>query len=476
MYDSIIIGAGVTGASVARELSKYDGKFLVIEKTEDVCTGTSKANTAIIHGGYDAKPGSMKAKMNVRGTELAEVLSKEIGFPYQKRGTIVVCRSEKDRPLLQKLYDRGIQNGVKGLQIIEQDKVRELEPNINDDVICALYCSEAGISNPFLINIAMAENAHANGVDFNLNEEVVGFEEYENYWIVYTSNGKSYKTRSVVNAAGLYADVLHNMVSDLNDKLSIHPRRGEYYLCDKEHGNHINHTIFDLPTEKGKGIVVTPTVDGNLLIGPTSTFQDSKEDKITTQEDLNKIREGSALTTKNLPYSSVIRSFSGLRAHEEKDDFVIREVKNRFYDCSGIESPGLSSCFAIGEYVSNMVSRDLNLNENSKFNGHRDPIIQTNELTEEEHQLLIKNNPKYSKVICRCESVTEQEIIDAIRRPLGAKTVDGIKRRVRASAGRCQGGFCLPKLIEILSRELDIPMEEVVQNEPGSNYTFGKLK
>lgn len=473
MYDIIIIGSGVTGSSIAYNLSKKDGKFLVLERNEDVCTGTSKANSAIMHGGYDAVPGTMKAKMNVAGNQMSEELSKKIGFPYKKIGTLVICNREEDLDKLQKLYDQGIENGVKGMKIIYHDEQKQLDPNLTDDVYAALYCKEAGIVDPFLMNIAFAEMANINGVEFKFYQEVTGFDKKDDHWVVHTKDN-DYETKSIVNAAGVYADDLHNMVSD--DKIKITARRGEYMLLDKETFGFVNHVIFNVPTERGKGVLVAPTIDGNTLVGPTSNFIDDKEDTMTTQEQLEYLARESALSMKNIPLRSVITSFSGLRAHEENDDFILEEVTDGFFDAAGIESPGLSSAPAIGVYMADLVNEKLNLEDKKDFIDHRDPIIKTSELSKEEHQKLIEKDPRYGQIICRCEKVTEAEIVDAIHRPLGATTIDGIKRRTRATAGRCQGGFCTPRLIEILSRELGKKPEEITKNNKNSYLLEGKSK
>lgn len=465
MYDCIIIGSGVTGTSIAYNLSKKEGNFLVIEKNEDVCTGTSKANTAIIHGGYDAKPETLKAKMNVWGSEICEDLSKEIGFAYDTIGSFVVCTDESEVEILKKLYDQGIKNNVKGMEILYREDLLKMEKNLSDDVYAALFCKSAAIVDPFLMNVAFAEVSYTNGVKYNFNEEVLDIYKENDYWIVKT-NKEKYETKAVVNAAGVYGDKLHNLVSE--DKLNIKARRGEYLLLDKETKGLVNHVVFDVPTDKGKGVVITPTMDGNTLVGPTANFVEDKEDTSTTRKQLDYITNQCEKTVKNIPLRSVITSFSGLRAHEEQGDFVLQETKENFFDAIGIESPGLSSAPAIGIYISQMVADKLNLKENENFNGHRDPIIKTSELSFDEHQKLIEKDPRYGQIICRCEKVTEGEIVDAINRPLGAKNLDGIKRRVRATAGRCQGGFCSPKIIEILARELDKDQKEIVKNNENS--------
>ena len=473
MRDVVIIGAGVTGTSVAYNLSKFKGDFLVVEKHSDVCEETSKANSAICHGGYDAESGSLKAKMNVEGNHMMDEESKLFAFPYKKIGTLVLCHDEKDMPNLQKLYDYGIENGVTGMKILNREETLALEKNITDDVVASLYCEEAGILDPFLMNIAYAEVSNINGVDYKFNTKVEEIERADDHWVLHTNNG-DFETKAVINCAGVYSDELHNQISD--DKYEIKARRGEYLLLDKETAGFVKHVMFNLPSDKGKGILVSPTIDNNTLVGPTSDFVDDKNDRRSTRERLEEVIEKSNHTVKDVPVRMVITSFSGNRAHEVGGDFILQESKEGFFDCVGIESPGLTSSPAIGKYMANLVADKYGFAENEDFTYDRKPIPKTSEMSVEEHSELIKKNKLYGKIICRCESVTEGEIVDAINRPLGATTVDGIKRRVRASAGRCQGGFCLPHLMEILSRELGEDMSDVVKNSKDSYYVNGRVK
>ena len=475
MKDVVIIGAGVTGAAVAYNLSKYAGDFLVVEKHSDVCEETSKANSGICHGGYDAVPGSMKAKMNVEGNHMMSELSKELSFPYQQIGTLVLCHKEEDFPKLQALYDQGIENGVGGMKIIYNEEILALEPNVEKDVYAALLCEEAGIVDPFLMNIAYAEGSNLNGVDYKFDTEITKIEKIDDHYKLTTNNGEEIETRAVVNAAGLYSDAIHNQL--LNDnKFEVRARRGEYLLLDKATRGFVNHVLFNLPTEKGKGILVTPTIDGNTLIGPTSDFVDDKADTVTTQERIEEVIEKVEDTVTNVPVRQVITSFSGNRAHESGGDFILEESQKGFFDCVGIESPGLTSAPAIGKYMANLVKESLDLAENKEFKPGRNPIPKTSEMETSAHNELIKENPLYGKIICRCEKVTEGEIVDAINGPLGATTVDGIKRRVRATAGRCQGGFCLPSIIEILARELGVDEEEITKKGNNSYYIEKRAK
>ncbi len=475
MYDVIIIGAGVCGAAIARELSRYQAKICVLEKEEDVCCGTSKANSAIVHAGYDAVTGTLKAKLNVRGNELMGGLSEELDFPFERNGSLVLCLNEAELPNLQALYDRGVANGVKELRILDKEEVQQMEPNITNDIVAALYAPTGGIVCPFGLNIALAENACANGVEFRFNTEVTQICKSEDGYELWTDQG-TFRAKYVVNAAGVYADKFHNMVSE--KKIHITARRGDYCLLDKEAGSHVHRTIFALPGKLGKGILVTPTVHGNLLVGPTAIDVEDKEGVNTTADGLAQVLEKAGMTVKNIPVRQVITSFAGLRAHEEGEDFMIGEAEDApgFIDCAGIESPGIASCPAIGEMAAGILRDKMGLIEKDEFISTRQGIRNPNNLSMEERNVLIKENPAYGNIICRCEMVTEGEIIDAIRRPLGAKSLDGVKRRTRAGMGRCQSGFCSPRTMEILARECDMSMFDITKAGGNSKLVVGTNK
>ena len=475
MYDVVIIGAGVSGSASARELSRYKVNACVIEKAEDVCSGTSKANSGIVHAGFDAPVGSLMAKLNVKGNEMMEELSKELDFPFKKNGSLVICLSKDDMPKLQELYDRGRKNGVKDLKILSKEDVLKLEPNINEEVYAALYAPTGGIVCPFGLNIALAENATTNGVEFKFNTEAKDIEKIDDGFIIKTNNG-DIKTKYIVNAAGVYADKFHNMVSE--NKINITARKGEYCLLDKTAGCHVSKTIFSLPGKMGKGVLVSPTTHGNLIVGPTSTDIADKEGLNTTRDGLDTILEKSSMNVKNIPMRQVITSFAGLRAHEDNHEFIIKELEDvkGFIDCAGIESPGLTSAPAIGIMVADILKEKLSLEKNPDFIGIRRGILDPNTLSLEERNQLIKEQPAYGNIICRCEMITEGEIIDAIRRPLGAKSLDGVKRRTRAGMGRCQAGFCSPKTMEILERELKLSMFDITKCGGKSNIVVGVIK
>ncbi|MBR5337434.1 MAG: NAD(P)/FAD-dependent oxidoreductase [Lachnospiraceae bacterium] len=475
MYDVIIIGAGVSGCAVARELARYKTRVLVLEKEEDVCCGTSKANSGIVHAGYDAKPGTLMAKLNVEGNAMIHKLCRELDFDFAPIGSLVVCLKEEDRPRLQELYDRGIKNGVPGLKIIERDRLLQLEPNIADNAVCALFAETAGVVCPFGLNIALAENAFTNGVEFEFNSEVRDIAFVDGKWQV-TTDKEKYETKAVVNAAGVYADKFHNMVCD--SIINITPRKGEYMLLDRTCGGYVRHTVFQLPDEMGKGVLVSPTAHGNLLVGPTAEDIEDKEGVNTTPFGLDKIASFSMKAVKNVPFRSVITSFAGLRAHEDGGEFIIGEAPGTdgFFDCAGIESPGLTSAPAIGRYLAEMIRDKYHFAVNQEFNGKRKGIIRPKNLSESELNMLLKDRPDYGEVICRCESITKGEIVDSIIRPLGAKSLDGVKRRTRAGMGRCQSGFCSPKTMEIISEMLGIPLSEVTKSGKGSKIIVGSNK
>ena len=471
-YQIIIIGAGVSGSAIARELSRYQVKCLVLEKEEDVCCGTSKANSAIIHAGYDAINGTMMAKMNVEGNAMMEELSEKLDFPFKRNGSLVICFSEEDMPELQKLYDNGVVNGVPNLQILSKEEVSKMEPNISDDIYAALYAPTGGIVCPFNLNIALAENAYTNGIDFKFDTEVLQIEKSEEGFVVKTSQG-DFTTDYVINAAGVYADQFHNMVSE--KKIYITPRRGEYLLLDKTAGTYVGNTIFSLPSKFGKGVLVTPTVHGNLLVGPTAVDIEDKEGTCTSKDGLNEVMTKAGINVKDLPLRQVITSFAGLRAHEDNHEFILGEVEDApgFIDCAGIESPGLSSCPAIGKYIADLMKEKMGLELKDNFIAARKGILNPAKLSIEERNELIRKNPAYGNMICRCEMITEGEIIDAINRPLGAKSLDGVKRRTRAGMGRCQGGFCSPRVMEIIARERGMEISDVTKSGGESKLIVG---
>ena len=473
MYDVIIVGAGVSGCAIARELSRKKAKILVVEREEDVCCGTSKANSAIIHAGYDAKHGTLMAKLNVEGSRMMPQLAKDLDVDYVVNGSLVVMMNEEDRPNLMKLYENGLQNGVDTIRIIEREELRAMEPNISDQAVAALYAPTGAIICPFGLTVALAENAAKNGAEFRFDSEVTGAEPIEGGWRLHTVKG-DVEARVIVNAAGLYADKVHNMVSE--DTMTIVPRRGDYFLLDRNTEGFVRHTIFQLPGKLGKGVLVAPTVHGNTIVGPTAIDIQDKDNTGTTQEGLDAVRSKCGTAVKNLDLRQTITSFAGLRAHEARHEFFIGEIRPGFVDCAAIESPGLSSSPAIGVMVAGIVNDILHLEDDPAFDGTRKGILNPGKLTMEERNALIRENPAYGNVVCRCETITEGEMVDAIHRVPGARSLDGIKRRTRGGMGRCQGGFCGPRVMEILSRELQVPMEEITKCGGESRLIAGTNK
>ncbi|MBM7869668.1 glycerol-3-phosphate dehydrogenase [Clostridium pascui] len=475
MFDIVIVGAGVIGCSIARELSRYNLNICVLEKDSDVAAGTSKANSGIVHAGFDAKPNTLKGKLNAKGNAMFDMLSKELDFPFKRNGSLVLCFDENDVDKLEELKVKGENNAVPGIEILNKEEVLKLEPSINENVVAALYAPTGGIVCPYEMTIAYAENAYSNGVEFKLNTEVKNIEKVEDGFIIETSEG-SFKSKVVINAAGLFADDLNNMIS--KNKINIIARKGEYCLFDKAAGAMATRTLFQLPTKMGKGVLVTPTVDGNLLIGPNAVDVQDRTDMGTTQDGLDGILNKAKMTLKEIPMRQVITSFSGLRAHSTADDFIIGEAEDveGFINVAGIESPGLSSAPAIAKMVEGIVVEKLSPARNEKFNPIRQGIPKFREMDNEERRNLINKDSSYGKMVCRCETVTEGEILSAIRRPLGARDLDGVKRRTRAGMGRCQSGFCSTKIVSILSRELNVPEIEITKFGGNSRLLIGRNK
>ncbi|MGG7144537.1 NAD(P)/FAD-dependent oxidoreductase [Clostridium nigeriense] len=475
MYDVAIIGAGVIGASIFRELSKFNLKVVILEKENDVSMGTTKANSAIIHAGYDPEYGTLMAKYNVIGNEMFEDLCKKLSVPFKRNGSLVIAFNDADMEVIKHLYENGIKNNVKGLKIISKEEVLELEHNISDNIVGALYAPTGGIVGPFEYTIALVENSVENGGEVKLNSEVISITK-EDVFTIKLKDSKEIKAKYVINSAGVYADKIHNMICD--ESFEIIPIRGEYYVLDKDEGKNFSHTIFQCPSKVGKGVLVTPTVHGNLIVGPNAQGIDNKDSVKNTTEALEFIRETATRTTNNINFRSSIRNFAGLRAEADIGDFIIEEnnkVKG-FIDVSGMKSPGLSAAPAIAEEVAEILKNSgLNLVKKESFNPYRKQI-RFMELSIEEKRELIKKDKNYGRIICRCEEITEGEIIDAIKRSFGTISLDGVKRRCRPGMGRCQGGFCGPRVQEIIARELNVPLESIVLEKYGSYILSGKSR
>lgn len=474
MYDVAIIGAGIIGGMIARELSFYKLKVCILEKENDVAMGATKANSAIVHAGFDAKVGTLKAKLNVRGSEMMEEVAADLGVKYIKNGSLVVGFNDEDKASLAALLERGQKNGVKGLSLLDKEEAFKIEPNLGKGVTCALYAPTGAIICPYDLAVSAIGNAMDNGAELKCNFLVCRIVDEGEYYLVASEN-EEIKARYVINCAGVYSDKVAKMAGD--DDFSVHPRRGEYVLLDKECGSLISHTVFTVPSKMGKGILVSPTVDGNLLLGPTAVDGEDKQDNTTTPEFFASIFGIADRSVSNIPKNKTITSFCGIRAVGSTGDFIINSTKPRYINVAGIESPGLSASPAIAEYVRNMLS-DMGLILEKRENPvtNRKSMHAFRDANRDEKNRMIKENPAYGRIICRCEGVTEGEILDAIRTRPGATDLDGVKRRTRAQMGRCQGGFCSPYIMELLSRELGVSLEKVTKFGGGSYVATGKTK
>lgn len=477
IYDLAIIGAGIIGASLARLLSQYELSICVLEKENDVSCGTSKANSGIIHAGYDAWPGTKMAKLNVSGNALYEALSKELGFDFQKIGSYVVAQNEDELKSLEALLDRGEKNKVPNLAIVSKDVFLKKEIYANPDIQAALWAPTAAIISPYEATWAFAENAAENGVSFLFDTEVHGIEKQGKTFSIKTGRG-IIQSRFLVNAAGLFSDRINKMIGA--KAFVIKPRRGEYILLDTNMKHIAKSVLFQPPSSEGKGVLISPTVDGNILIGPTADPVSDKRLMDTTEEGQKQILEIARKTIPDLSKRYAINSFSGLRAspfiiedqtEKQYADFIIEEDETiqGFICLGGIASPGLAAAPAIAEAARDLLyNAGLELKEKNNFQKYRKAFVSFALSSDEEKKALVEKNPLYARIICRCEMVTEAEIVQAIHSLLGAKDLDGVKRRTRAQMGRCQGGFCLPRITEILSRERNLLMTEVTKSGKSS--------
>jgi len=475
-YDVIVAGGGVVGCFIARALSRYRLRVLVLERESDVCSGTSKANSAIVHAGYDAKPGSLKASLNVAGNRMYDQVCADLGVLFQRCGTYVVAVSEDDLSTLDELYQRGLRNGVPGLSIISREEMMRAEPLIAPEVQGALYAATGGIVDPFMLTIAAAENAVVNGVDVRLETEVTGLLRHNGRIGGVETNRGNYASRFVINAAGVHADAImaHAGLHDFH----IQPRKGEYYILDREKSA-VRTVLFPCPTKVSKGIVVTPTSHGNTLLGPNAVDIEDKDDRSVTPQGLEEVFSGAQRLVPVLDRRDVIAVFAGLRATGNTGDFMIEAPRTApgLVNVAGIESPGLTSAPAIAEFVLDLLREcGLELEARPDYNPVRPAPPRFSELSHEERAALIARDPRYGRIVCRCETVTEGEIVAAIHAPLPARTYDAIKRRTRLGAGRCQGGFDTPRVLEILARELGLPLTAVTKRGPGSEFVVRETK
>ena len=474
MLDVIVIGAGVVGGLVARELTRYGLSVCMVEKMPDVAMGATRANSAIVHAGFDAKEGTLKARFNVLGSKMMERVTSELGVKYKRNGSLVVGFNDEDRKTLEGLLERGVRNGVEGLSIIEREEILAIEPNIGDGVICALRAETGAIVCPYELCMAAVGNAMDNGAQLKLNFEVTDIQKTDKGYIV-KSHGEAVEATYVINCAGVFSDEIAAMVGD--ESFTVRPRRGEYMLLDKECGQLVRHTIFRCPSKMGKGILVSPTVDGNLLLGPTAEDIDDKTDTSTTISGADQVRRLASEQVSGINFGKVITSFSGLRSTGSTGDFVIGFADDGFINVAGVESPGLTSAPAIAEYVRELLSlKGVQMKEKEDFNPLRRPMHYFRELNIDGKNEIIRKDPEYAHVVCRCETVTAGEIREAIRTNPRPTDIDGIKRRTRASMGRCQGGFCTPYMVEILAEEMGVDPTEITKFGGKSYLNLGRTK
>lgn len=475
MYDVTIIGCGVIGSSVAYTLSQYHGNILILERENDVAMGTTKANSGIVHAGYDPEPGTLLAKLNARGSAMMEDLCRDLSVKYKRIGSFVLAFDDADRKHLEKLLDNGIKNGIPGVCIISGEEARRMDPNLSPDVCAALYAPSAAIIDPWGLCIAEAETAVRNGVDIKLNSQVTGLEQHEDFVTLHTTSG-DYDTRYIANCAGGWCHEIAALTGEVEWESRL--SRGEYYLLDKSSGSLVNHVIFQCPTAAGKGVLVSPTVHGNLIVGPSAEPVTSPYHRETTPSGLDSVAAASRKSVPSINLRESIRNFAGVRANTSESDFIIRPSKSckRMLHLAGIKSPGLSAAPAVAEYaVSLLADMGLELVKKETWDGTRKQI-RFKELSQEEKAALIKKDPRYGRVICRCETITEGEIAAAIHSPIPPCSIDGIKRRAGAGMGRCQGGFCGPRVLDILSRELDKNPLHILKDGEGTIVLMDETK
>ncbi len=462
--DILIIGAGVVGCALARDLSRYTAGITVLEAAADVAEGASKANSGIVHAGFDAHAGSVKAHYNVRGAEMYPSYCAELGVPYRQNGALVLAFSPEDRSTIEALYRQGLDNGVKGLRILERDEILTLEPLTNAQVVCALLAETSGLVSPYELTFALADHAAVNGVQFQLDTPVTAVRREDSGWTVATPRGE-WHCRILINCAGASSAWIHNQMTGREEHHIVN-RRGQYWILDHASPLPFRHTMFQCPTKMGKGVLVAPTVHGNVLLGPTAEDIDDPLDTATTAQGLDDVLQACRLTWPQVNVRTAVTNFSGIRAHEEKGDFIIGAVQGckHAYETVGVESPGLTSAPAIAAELSALIAAAEELAKKDSWVQAKPLPKPFNEMTPQEQAAACAQDPLNGRLICRCEVVTEAEIRRAIRRPVGARSIDGVKRRTRAGMGRCQGGFCAPRVAEILSEELQLPMTQLTKN------------
>ena len=475
MYDVVIIGCGVVGASAAYELARYKLRVAVLEAAADIAAGTTKANSAIIHAGYDPEPGTLMARLNVEGNRLTGEICEKLQVPFKRVGSLVVAFSPEQLPTLRTLYDRGCKNGVPGLRLLSGEEARAMEPGLSEEVCGALLAPSAGIIDPWGFAIAMAETAVRGGVELRRDCPVTGIEDTGAGFVLHTPAG-DVAARFVLNAAGVDADRVHEMLEP-NDWHTL-PSRGEYYLLDKSEHDRVSRVIFQCPGPEGKGVLVAPTIHGNLICGPNAEAVEDRLDLGNTAAGMAEVRAKASRSVPGIQWRQNIRNFAGLRANTTRSDFIIEEsgAHPGFIDLAGIKSPGLSSATAIAKMAAEMLAADgLVLEPDPDFVDKREHIVFKN-LSAEEKNELIRKDPRYGRVVCRCETITEGEIVAALHSPIPPRSINGVKRRCNAGMGRCQGGFCGPRVQEIIARELGIDQAEVLLEQAGSTILTGRTK
>ncbi len=466
MYDAVIIGAGITGTMLAKDLSRYQLKTAVLDRENDIADEATMANSAIVHTGYDPADGTLKAELNVRGARMYEQLCRDLGCKYQVNGAFIAATSPEEEAHLEILADRAKRRNIP-YEWLSGDEARKEEPNLNDSVTKVLSFPTTANIYPWEVAIACAQVAVKNGTELHLNSEVTSIDKTDHGYVVHTPD-HDYQTKVVINAAGVSADQICAMVSRPSFKMT--PKKGEYFVIDND-VHYVKHTVFQVPSSKGKGVLAVPTVYGNTLIGPNSTYVENTVDTGSTFQGLDYVREHILRVMRTAPFNKSIRNFAGLRPSSSSSDFIIEEPEDakNFINVASIESPGLASAPAISAYViEHFVSHMLDLKENpDAIMTRKRPLVMA-ELTPEERAEKIHENPMYGRIICRCEQISEGEIVDCIHAVCGATTVKGVKKRVRPGMGRCQGGFCEPRVVEILARELNISPLEVVLDQKDS--------
>lgn len=476
IYDVAIIGAGVIGGMLARQLSRYRLKICLLEKENDVAMGASKANSGIIHGGYDPIPGTWKAKLNAEGIEPLFAVAEELQVSCQRNGSMVCAFSTEEEQILKELIEQGYENGIDGLRLLSGEEARALEPYLSDKVTQVLLVPNAGIISPYELTIAAVGNAMDNGVILKRNFEVSSIARKDEIFAVNSQSGKTVMAKYLVNCAGGYADRIAAMVGD--NRFGVIPRSGEYMLLDKTEGFRAKHTLFQCPSANGKGILVTPTVHGNLLVGPSATAVAEPDQLDTTPAGLEQVTMLGAKTVPSVDYRQVITTFTGIRASEKKGDFILEASASvpKLIHAGAIDSPGLTCCVSIANRLKALLQEQgLHLDEKECWDGTRKSPCAFQNLSEWEKNEWIRKDPSFGRIVCRCEKISEGEILQAIRQNPGARDLDGIKRRTRSGMGRCQGGFCGPYVMQLLSRELGVPMEEVTKCGIGSEMLKGRI-